>query len=189
MKVFTFNERKHIGWSIKSKDEQNMLFQGIAFIIYVEPNANHHFEDGEYPLPLFSRFQHNIVKCERNTLPRTRAGPILFAIQTPTLPVLLFQTGQQYIVDSNLPPSLSLMEYDIRFFDREAVRDLVQVIADQPVEVLLPFHHIIFEIASRVEQHRLIQAQKEQNPNHFLQEEESHLQQQQQEEEEEENPR
>lgn len=153
----TFNENQHLGWQPPTEEQLDLILRGVAFIIYLEPRGSHHFEDGEFPLltpPTVPNTNH-VQRFQRNKSFRpTTTGPILFAMQTPVIPTLLFKTNEHYIVNDR-PLSLNLMECDLQFFDREATRELVTNLSKQPPSALVPFSLILFQIAHDTEQERL----------------------------------
>jgi len=79
-------------------------------------------------------------------------GTILFAIGTPILPVLLFQTRTHFC---DTPYSVNLSEFDLLFYDLEALRDIVQIICRQPPTALLPFEDLLFTTTQSVQEKRL----------------------------------
>jgi hypothetical protein len=79
-------------------------------------------------------------------------GTIVFAIDTPHLPILLFETKQHFC---SIPKEMYLHEQDLKFFDREMLREMISTINQQTSQQLLPFEDLLFNIAVRVQEERL----------------------------------
>ncbi len=143
---FTFNEQTHLGWNIYNSDELTLAQRGIAFIVFLEPRGSHHFQDGDF------RLRMNTV--QKNVSMQTPAGPVLFAMKTPTATVLLFQTKDNYILD-HIPTQVQLIDSELQFFDLEATRELIGILKNRPLNILLQFQDVIFQLAKSTEEERL----------------------------------
>ncbi len=147
MIAFTFNEQTHLGWNVYNTEQLNLALIGIAFVVYVDQRGTHHFQDGPFPL--------HMVKMQKNASTKNPAGPILFAMKTTTATVLLFQTLEHHIVSDTGPIDLHLLDWNVQFFDREALREIVNILCKQPPAQLLPFQDLIFQLAKSTEEERL----------------------------------
>lgn len=156
MATFTFNGRERLGWSIRSLDEYRLITQSVAFIIYLEPTTGvHHFTDGPFRL---GQGKHSAqYKSEKNTT----VGTIMFAMASShsVIPTILFRTKESYIAEK-LPTSIELAEYDLEFYDNEALRDMIHLISNQRPSVLLPYADSLFQIMKDVEEERISQQQQ-----------------------------
>lgn len=152
MTTFTFNERECIGWNVRTNDEYIAAVKHASYLVYLYPGGPHRFENMDFPLLIDGNKL--IEGCKANR--RVTTGPVIFAL-APTnnkLPTLLFETIEKYAVEPT-PSLIGLTETDLKFFEKDALRDMFSIISRQDPQTLVPFNETILQICQKVEKHRL----------------------------------
>jgi hypothetical protein len=151
MITFTFNENEYIGWDVQNMEEFNMTVRKAAFVVYLQPAGVHRFKDGPFPLTP----NQTVNKFLKNGSSKLVAGPIVFAVlNAQQCPTLLFKTREYYIIEDT-PRFINLMEYDMEFYNKDGLRNMVTVLNRQQPGELQPFEEMLFQIAKKTEEERL----------------------------------